>query len=70
MSWAITIPSIYSTNFGIEFIANISAKMWNKIPNESKEESSLTVLQSKISRGAVEGTLELRLDVVSETYYS
>ena len=44
--------------------------MWNKIPNESKEESSLTVLQSKISRGAVEGTLELRLDVVSETYYS
>ena len=70
MSWGITRPSICSTHFGIEFIANVSAKMWNKITNETKEVSSLTVLQSKISRGAVEGTLELRLDVVSETYYS
>ena len=39
--------NIYSTHFGIEFTANIAAKIWNKIPNEIKEACSLTVFKSK-----------------------
>ena len=26
--------NIHSTHFGIEFIANIAAKIWNNIPNK------------------------------------
>ena len=38
----------YSTHFGIVSIANIAAKIWNKVSNEIKEASSLTVFKSKI----------------------
>ena len=34
--------NIHSTDFGIEFIANIAAKIWNKVPNEIKEACSVT----------------------------
>ena len=40
--------SILHTHFGIESIARIAGKIWNKIPNEIKEASSLTVFKSKI----------------------
>ena len=44
--------TIHSTHFGIESIANIAAKIWNKIPNKSKKQaplqSSLTVFKIKI----------------------
>ena len=42
--------NIRSTHFGNESIRNIAAKIWNKIPNEIKEASSLTVFESKIKR--------------------
>ena len=42
--------NIHSTHFGIEAIANITAKIWNKIPNVIKEASSITVFKSKICR--------------------
>ena len=32
--------NIHSTHFEIESIANIAAKIWNKIPNEIKEACS------------------------------
>ena len=43
-------PNIHSTHFGIESIANIAAKIWNKIPNKIKEACSLTVFKSKIKK--------------------
>ena len=43
--------SILHTHFGIESIARIAGKIWNKIPNEIKEASSLTVFKSKIKNG-------------------
>ena len=42
---------IHSTHLGMEPIANIEAKIWDKIPNEIKEASSLTVIKSKIKNG-------------------
>ena len=42
--------NIHSTHFGIESIANIAAKIWNKIPNEMKEACSLTVFKTKIKK--------------------
>ena len=42
--------NIHSTHFGIESLANIAAKIWNKIPKEIKEASSLTVLKSNIKK--------------------
>ena len=47
--------NIHSTHFGIESIANIAAKIWNKIPNEIKEACSLTVFKSKIKKWVPEG---------------
>ena len=41
--------NIHSTHFGIDSIANIAAKIWNKIRNE-KEASSYTVFKSKIKK--------------------
>ena len=43
--------NIHSTHFGIESIASIAGKIWNKIPNEIKEASALTVFKSKIKNG-------------------
>ena len=37
--------NIHSINFGIESIANIAAKVWNKIPNEIKEAWHLILIQ-------------------------
>ena len=42
--------NIHFTHFGIEPTANITAKIWNKKPNEIKEASSLTVFKSKIKK--------------------
>ena len=42
--------NIHSTHFEIEIISNITAKMWNKIPNEIKEATSLTAFKSKIKK--------------------
>ena len=42
--------NIHCTHFVIESISNIPAKTWNKIPNEIKEASSLTVSKSKIKK--------------------
>ena len=47
--------NIHSAHFGIESIANIAAKIWNKIPNEIKEAGSLTVFKSKIKKWVPEG---------------
>ena len=41
--------------FGIESIANIAAKIWNKIPNEIKEACSLAGFKSKIKKWVPEG---------------
>ena len=45
----LAMSNIHSTHFGIETISNIAAKIWNKIPNEIKEVSSLTVLKVKLN---------------------
>ena len=42
--------NIHSTHFGIQSIANIAPKTWNKIPNKIKEVSSLIVFKSKIKK--------------------
>ena len=42
--------NIQSTHFGIESIANIAAKIWNKTPSEIKEASSFTVFKSEIKK--------------------
>ena len=42
-------------HFGIESIANIVAKIWNKIPDEIKEACSLTVFKIKITKRVGEG---------------
>ena len=47
--------NIYSTHFGIESIAKIAAKIWNKIPNKIKEACVLTVFKSKIKKWVPEG---------------
>ena len=47
--------NIHSTNFGIESIANIAAKICNKILNEIKEACSLTVFKSNIKKWVPEG---------------
>ena len=47
--------NIHSTHFGIESIANIAAKIWNKMPNEIKETCSLTIFKSKIKKWVPEG---------------
>ena len=47
--------NIHFTHFGIESIANIAAKIWNKIPNKIKEACSLTVFKSKIKKWVPEG---------------
>ena len=47
--------NIYSKHFGIESIASIAAKIWNKILNEIKEACSLTVFKSKIKKWVLEG---------------
>ena len=50
--------NIHSTHFGIEAIANITAKIWNKIPNVIKEASSITVFKSKIRKRVPLQTLQ------------
>ena len=47
--------NIHSTHFGIESIANIAAKIWNKMPNQIKETCSLTIFKSKIKKWVPEG---------------
>ena len=42
--------NIYTTHFGVESIANFAAKIWNKILNEIKEASSLTVFKSTVKK--------------------
>ena len=42
--------NIHTTHFGIESIANFAAKIWNKILNEIKEASSLTVFKSTVKK--------------------
>ena len=42
--------NIHSLHFGIDSIPNLAAKIWNRIPNEIKEASSLTVCKSKIKK--------------------
>ena len=49
--------NIHSTHFGIESIASIAAKRWNKIPNEIKEACSLTVFKSKNKKWVPVGCL-------------
>ena len=46
---------IHFMHFGIESIANIAAKIWNKIPNKIKEASSLTVFKNKIKKWIPQG---------------
>ena len=46
---------IHSTHFGIEFFANIAAKILKKMPNEIKETCSHTVFESKIKKWVPEG---------------
>ena len=44
--------NIHSTHFGIESIANIAAKIWNKILNEIKDVTSLAAfLKVKLKNG-------------------
>ena len=47
--------NFHSTHFGIESIANIGAKIWNKIPNKIKEACSLIVFKSKVKKWVPEG---------------
>ena len=42
--------NIQSRHFGIKSIANIVAKILNKMPKELKEASSVTIFQSKIKK--------------------
>ena len=42
--------NIQSRHFGIKSIANIVAKILNKIPKELKEASSVTIFQSKFKK--------------------
>ena len=42
--------NIHFTHFGIESFANIAPKIWNKMPNQIKEASFLTVFKSKIKK--------------------
>ena len=42
--------NIHSTDFGIQSISNIAAKIWNKIPNKIKEACSLTRFKSKTKK--------------------
>ena len=44
--------NIHSTHFGIESIANIAAKIWNKILNEIKDVTSIAAfLKVKLKNG-------------------
>ena len=47
--------NLYSTHFGIKSIANIAAKIWNKIPNEIKEASCVTDFKSNIKKWVPHG---------------
>ena len=48
----LSISNIHSTHFGIKSIANIAAKIWNKIPNKIKEACSpLQFLKVKSKNG-------------------
>ena len=40
--------NIRTTQYGIESIANLGAKLWNLLPGEIKNSSSLTVFKNKI----------------------
>ena len=42
--------NIHTTHFGVESIASFAAKIWNKILNEIKEASSLTVFKSTVKK--------------------
>ena len=55
--YCLSRSNIHSTHFGTESIANIAAKIWNKIPNEIKEACSLTVFKSKTKKWVPEGCL-------------
>ena len=47
--------NLYSTHFGIKSIANIAAKIWNKIPNEIKEASCVPDFKSNIKKWVPHG---------------
>ena len=47
--------NILSTHFGIDSVANITAKVWNKIPNKIKDAGSLTIIKSEIKTWLPQG---------------
>ena len=42
--------NIKTTNFGIESITNIGAKIWDKVPKDIKDSESLAIFKSKIKK--------------------
>ena len=42
--------NVKTTNFGVESITNIGAKIWDIIPKEIKESKSLAIFKSKIKK--------------------
>ena len=42
--------NIRTTQYGIESVSNLGAKLWNLLPREIKNSSSLTVSKNKIRR--------------------
>ena len=47
--------NIQSTHFGIQSIVDIAAKIWNKISNDFKEASFVTVFKSKTKKWLPQG---------------
>ena len=43
--------NIWTTQYGIESVSNLGAKLWNLLPGEIKSSSFLTVFKNKISNG-------------------
>ena len=42
--------NIRTTQYGIESVSNLEAKLWNLLPREIKNSSSLTVFKNKIRK--------------------
>ena len=46
--------NIRTTQYGIESVSNLGAKLWNLLPGEIKNSSSLTVFKNKIRKCILE----------------
>ena len=46
--------NIRTTQYGIEGVSNLGAKLWNLLPGEIENNSSLTVFKNKIRKWTLE----------------